>query len=141
MKVSFRADSSTSGSVTYDQMSFKLAKYALNGSWLGTEDLSTQLQYCRMDVPYTSEGAGSSSSTRWLQFGHNIKQSYQCNLTQLMEQETYFYDLYVVDQVSTLMLYAIFLASDDFAFLQCVSIHPPSLPEYWRARGRARAQS
>lgn len=109
MKVSFKAptttssttgsSSSSSSDTAYDQMSFKLAKYALNGTWLGMEDLSTQLMFCGMQVPFTDEGAGSSSNTRWLQFGHNTKQTYQCDLTLLMQEETFFYDLYMVDQV------------------------------------------
>ena len=99
MKMAFKA--STSGSTTYyNIMKFKLAKYALNGTWLGFEDLSTQLMYCNMSVPYTDKGAGTSRTTRWLKFGYNADQTYTCNFSTLIYQETFFYDLYLVDYVS-----------------------------------------
>lgn len=99
MRVSFKASTNVLGS-TYDTMVFKLAKFSLNGTWLGMEDLSTQLLYCNMSAPFTDKGGGSSRSTRWLRFGYNSDVKYECDFSQLLYHETFFYDLYLVDQVS-----------------------------------------
>lgn len=100
MRVSFKASTNVLGS-TYDTMVFKLAKFSLNGTWLGMEDLSTQLLYCNMSAPFTDKGGGSSRSTRWLRFGYNSDVKYDCDFSQLLYHETFFYDLYLVDQVHT----------------------------------------
>eukprot|EP00952_Eustigmatos_sp_NYUAD-ZCMA_P005252 22981-Eustigmatos_ZCMA.PRE.1 len=73
MKIGFKSSHSPSGS-TYSLMKYKLIKYAMNGTWLGVDELSTELMYCNVSVPYTDEGAGGSMSTRWLNFGSNVKQ-------------------------------------------------------------------
>jgi hypothetical protein len=98
MTVGFKAQK-TQLSTTFAQMEYRLARYALNGTWLGFESLATQLMYCTYSVPFTDKGAGTSRSTRWLQFGTNVREEYECDLANLLGLETVFYDLYVVDQV------------------------------------------
>lgn len=78
---------------------YQVAKFALNGSFLGMEALDTQLMYCNRSAPFTDKGAGTSRSTRWLQFGFNHQTEYSCDFSGLLYRETFFYDLYLVDKV------------------------------------------
>ena len=77
---------------TSDELWFVLAKFALNGSLLGVERLTSQLLYC----------GGSNAATSlpaWLRFGWSGSMSATCALGGLLSTtlEPAFYDLYVRD--------------------------------------------
>ena len=82
------------------EVHFKLVKWAMNGTYLGVTTLSTELLYCSMPSPFTNEGAGTSDSTKWLQYGYNQRLNYVCDLSSLFSKETFFYDLYLIDESS-----------------------------------------
>jgi hypothetical protein len=84
MKLAFREEN-----VDFSiSLSFKLAKYNLDGSFVGMEDLANQLKYC-------SDGNGSVD---WLSFGKSHRLQYSCDITSLAEEDMFFYDMHVVDQ-------------------------------------------
>eukprot|EP01032_Pedospumella_encystans_P014840 gene14840-17019_t len=76
-------------------MRFVLAKYHMNGTFGGYENLDTQLSYCQRDEPFTDRGGGNSRSTEWLQFGSNKKFSFSCALRNLLKEEMMFYELFI----------------------------------------------
>ena len=86
MKMSF-----TEKSGHAHQMKFLLARYALNGTFMGMEELTNQLLYCPSD-------GGISSSTKWHQFGHSEKIEYSCNISLLQNMEMFFYDAFIKDE-------------------------------------------
>ena len=51
------------------KLDFRLAKYTLDGVFVGIEPLSTQFSYCKMASPSTAMGGGDSTSTKFLNFG------------------------------------------------------------------------
>jgi hypothetical protein len=81
---------------TSDRLWFVLAKFALNGTFVGLERLTSQFLYCG-----ASSGAGSSTDSGlppWLQFGYGTTISAACSLTGIsLAPEPFFYDLYVRD--------------------------------------------
>eukprot|EP00520_Triparma_pacifica_P017541 CAMPEP_0118665276 /NCGR_PEP_ID=MMETSP0785-20121206/18528_1 /TAXON_ID=91992 /ORGANISM="Bolidomonas pacifica, Strain CCMP 1866" /LENGTH=1102 /DNA_ID=CAMNT_0006559375 /DNA_START=139 /DNA_END=3444 /DNA_ORIENTATION=- len=83
------------------KLRYKLFKYALNGTFVGVEDLGTQFTYCGMATPNTEYGGGDTSSTKFLKFGTGQKTVYQCDLEVLALEEMFFYDMYVVDEGNT----------------------------------------
>ena len=101
-----------------DRLNLTLAKYSLNGDFLGFEPLRAQFYYCNKkstgyDMGTTSDsGTGGTTSkpvygpppsgdTRWLKYGHGYSESYYCDLESLIENnETVFYDLYLNDPAS-----------------------------------------
>ena len=107
----FAGSSNVEMSVTFDptqasvaakqaaRLTFKLAAYAFNGTFLGFEDLADQLSFCR---PHASDTRlpGPSRSTKWLNFGYGYSEAYECDLGTLLAAETKLYDLYLVDEVS-----------------------------------------
>ncbi|CAM9501613.1 unnamed protein product, partial [Discosporangium mesarthrocarpum] len=95
------------------QVTLVLAKYSLNGTWLGLEEMTTQPYYCTMSAPRTSEGGGSSRSTKYLQFGHSMSEQFLCDLSSLLGEETYFYDPYIVDE-STGYLYPVAVLNTNY---------------------------
>jgi meckelin len=109
---------------TFDRLNFTLAKYSLNGDFLGFEQLRTQLYYCNRRSKAYDSGSTSSSSdsrgtggglnekptygvppsgdTRWLKYGSGYSEEYWCDLESLVENnETIFYDLYVYDAAAS----------------------------------------
>jgi len=94
MDIAFTGDGITS----FDTLEFKVAKYTANGTWLGTEDVSTLFHYCTLPAPQTDSGGGTSSSTRWQQVGHSYEDKYRCDLKTLLYDEQVFMDLYIVDK-------------------------------------------
>jgi meckelin len=86
MKLSFRST-----------LEFMLAKYSLDGDFLGFEDMGTQPFYCEMQPPRTADGGGKSRSTKWLKFGTGYSEQYSCDLSTLLGTEQYFYDPYLLD--------------------------------------------
>jgi len=72
---------------------FKLAKYAFNGTYLGQEDLTDQLQVC---------GGHYDVMTRWMKFGTQFFNGCNVRLTSIINStETIFYDPYFVDSDGT----------------------------------------
>lgn len=80
---------------TVSVMSYKLAAYTLNGSFIGFTDLSSQLQLCGVDP---------TTATQFLRFGLNYENSCQLDLLQLLSNtnSTIFYTLFVLDTNSKL---------------------------------------
>ena len=75
---------------TYDFMQFVLAKYALNGTFLGWENVANQFEYC---TPTANKLAA------WTKFGYGYSKTYECNLYRILDNfpEPVFYDPYLVD--------------------------------------------
>ena len=82
---------------SYHELRFVVAKYALNGSFLGLHDLSTQFfLYCGIkndDITLPKDNVRFA-----FPFGNSFRQTYSCPLSNLLSMETYFYDLYIVDE-------------------------------------------
>ncbi|KAI9142443.1 Meckelin [Paraphysoderma sedebokerense] len=80
-----------------NMLKFVLAKYALNGEFLGFEALTDQLQICEQTIPPTNA---------YLQIGANYKSGCLVNLYELLEKEKYkqtlFFDPYLVDSTNEL---------------------------------------
>ena len=76
------------------QLSFKLAKYTLNGTFLGLDDLSSnELEYC-LD-------SSLNQPPHWLNFGMSYRRERPCSVhKQLLEREMFFYDMYIVDNTT-----------------------------------------
>lgn len=95
---------------TFDTMSFRLAKYNLNGTFLGWEPLTTQLEYCnqfsepsaldtkensiqknideaRQWIPMNRRNP-ASADLRWLKFGNSYSETYYCDLNGLLAKGT-----------------------------------------------------
>lgn len=91
MEVTFDPDSRT----RVNELQFKLAKYALDGSFLGFEDLKDQLLLC----PHSSE-----DSKKYREFGTNVIYKCQLDLTKYIDaDETVFYDPYLIDDDGTMI--------------------------------------
>ena len=88
-------DAGTAGSNYVDRLNFTLAKYSLNGEFLGFEPLRTQFYYCNKKssaydsgVGTTSDGTGGNTAakptygppptgdTRWLRYGYGYSETY-----------------------------------------------------------------
>lgn len=90
-------------------LTYVVAKYSLNGTWLGNEDVTTLFGYCSRGVPNTEMGGGSSSDTSWTIFGTSKATVFECDLASLLKKDQgdmYFYDLFLKDTVSD-SLYAV----------------------------------
>ncbi|EED96619.1 predicted protein [Thalassiosira pseudonana CCMP1335] len=76
------------------KMSFneQLAKYTLDGKFVGIEDLTIQMEYC-YDPPQRDD----INQPRWLSFGNGHRNAYSCSLSSLLDRDMYFYDMYIVD--------------------------------------------
>ena len=85
----FELSSTNTDRSTIDQVLFKLAKYAYNGTFIGFEDLTNQLQLC-----------DNSNMDRWTNIGTNYENSCNYDLNNLLTEtnEQYFYELYYIDQ-------------------------------------------
>ncbi len=67
-------------------LDLKLAKYSLEGEYLGMEPLSTHPFFCGQSPPATGSGGGTSRSTEWLQFGHSTSETFSCDLSLLLKE-------------------------------------------------------
>ena len=74
---------------------FKLAVFSMNGTFLGMEDLDKQFMYCGTS---NHAAGGPSYNSQWLKFGHGYSETYRCDLETLLESDTLFYELYLIDQ-------------------------------------------
>lgn len=93
MAIAFTGD----GVSRFDTLSFKIARYSLNGTWLGLDDVGTRLQDCTLPPPKTASGGGTSSSSAWMKVGHSLRETYRCSLEGLLAREQEFWDMYLVD--------------------------------------------
>jgi len=78
-------------------LQYVVAKYAMNGTFIGYEDVETLFSYCPRAAPASDRGGGTSSSTQWQIFGSTEYLSFKCDLFMLLDQEQFFYDLYLLD--------------------------------------------
>jgi meckelin len=79
------------------KLTFYLAVYSLNGTYLGLEPLTNQLQLC----PQTSDYASQSTKPTFLSFGTYYANNCDFDAQVLLDnqtRETVFYDMYVVDE-------------------------------------------
>ena len=75
---------------TVSNMRYLLAKYAFNGTFLGLEELTDQLQLCSGDPAKTDD---------FLRFGTTYVNECELHLKRIIEaDETVFYDMYVMDE-------------------------------------------
>lgn len=83
-------------------LQFKLAAWSLDGTWLGFEDLTTQLDVCSQ-LPFGTSG----NPPDYLNIGYGIRKDCTLNITSLLHADTApvqkFYDLYLVDADGTLV--------------------------------------
>eukprot|EP00956_Cyclotella_meneghiniana_P018767 scaffold31598_cov74-Cyclotella_meneghiniana.AAC.5 len=84
MKMAFNAENNAS-----TEISFKLAKYKLDGTFVGLEDLTNQFQYCAK--------SGDEDDIKWKRFGVGHRVEYVCDTNKLAANEMFFYDMYIVD--------------------------------------------
>ena len=85
---------------TVDYMQLVLAKYALNGTFLGWSNVTTQFEYCTPTA---------NTVPRWIKFGYGYSNTYECNLFNLLSYfpEPVMYDMYLIDAGNNNMLYPI----------------------------------
>jgi len=76
-------------------LKFKLAKYDLNGTFMGIEDLTSHFMYCQNS--FTSL-ENVSRKKKYFAFGNSVRHKYSCSLNDLISTKMFFYDLYVVDE-------------------------------------------
>ncbi|TPX32052.1 hypothetical protein SmJEL517_g04744 [Synchytrium microbalum] len=76
---------------TTTSIPFYLAMYTLNGTFLGMQPLTTQLQFC--------EGSSLNNRKSWTGVGRNYQSSCKLNLASLLSGfvSTVFYEIYVLD--------------------------------------------
>ena len=100
LKVGFDLDPDDPGVVR--ALPFKLSAWSLDGTWLGFEDLTTQLDVCS-DLPFGTAG----NQPDYLNVGYGIYKECTLNITTILEEKTApvqkFYDLYLVDADGTLV--------------------------------------
>jgi meckelin len=84
MKMDFNSEDNFSTAI-----SFKLAKYKLDGSFVGMEDVSNQFEYCT--------DSNNGGDLEWTMFGKGYRVEYSCDIEKLLNIEMFFYDMYVVD--------------------------------------------
>jgi hypothetical protein len=79
-------------------MNYKVAKYAVNGTYMGLEDASTLFAYCSLPAPMTAKGGGPTSETDWTLFGNSKVFEWKCDLSSLLKSEMFFYDLFYYEE-------------------------------------------
>jgi meckelin len=84
MKMAFNAEANAATT-----LSFKLAKYRLDGSFVGIEDLSDQFKFC--------SDSTDNNNVEWKSFGKGYRVEMSCNIKTLLKKQMHLYDMYVVD--------------------------------------------
>jgi hypothetical protein len=84
-------------------MVYKLAKYTIDGEFLGIEELSNQFMYCvtSRQSDMIGDRYGTKNRKRagiGFQFGNGFTDEFECNLKSLLSSEMYFYDMYLLDK-------------------------------------------
>ncbi|KAL7548806.1 hypothetical protein ACHAWF_012064 [Thalassiosira exigua] len=77
----------------HDILSFKVAKYSLNGTFLGIEDVEDEFEFCFNSVRRPGHA-------RWMKFGNTYAREDECSLNDLFESEMFLYDMYLEDKCS-----------------------------------------
>ncbi|GBG73833.1 hypothetical protein CBR_g17171 [Chara braunii] len=92
-KVSFTSQGSESGRIS--DIIIVLSQYSLNGTWLGFQNLTGQLQLCDTKREAASE---------WVKFGTNFINECEMKLEEIeqLSSEPVFYDAYLLDGKDTL---------------------------------------
>lgn len=85
------------------QLNFLVGIYALNGTFLGYEDVKTLFTYCPMPSPWTHTGGGTSSTTLWTVFGSSQYIRLKCDPSLLIGSPQLFYELYLKDTSTGLL--------------------------------------
>eukprot|EP01036_Dinobryon_divergens_P025709 gene25709-34286_t len=80
---------------------YTIAAYTMNGTFVGFQELSTFFSYCGKSAPYTNQGGGTSSSSKYQILGYGMNTNYSCELSSLLGKQQLFYELYLFDQVSS----------------------------------------
>ena len=76
-------------------LKFKIAKYALNGTFVALEDLSTQFMFCHN---LNNQKFPSDDEVKNMyRFGNNYRYEFECSIKKLLSMEMFFYDMYIVD--------------------------------------------
>jgi hypothetical protein len=93
LKVGFDADTDQG---IISRLQLKLATYAMNGSFAGFQDLTTQLDVCS-NLPMGTRG----NAPEYFKIGHSVSKECQVDIQYLLSESTagqqLFYDLYLVD--------------------------------------------
>ena len=82
------------------KLDFRLAKYALNGEFVGFERLKSQFIPNGFASP-ESEGISSEIESKDFIFGEAVSVELGFDLSELIDAEMYLYELYVVDKATT----------------------------------------
>ncbi|KAL3827608.1 hypothetical protein ACHAXA_002105 [Cyclostephanos tholiformis] len=74
---------------------FKVAKYTLNGTFLGIVDVKNHFEFCA-----NGHLGGDDGRSHWSEFGLSYRVEHLCPISSLLGQEMFFYDIYLVDESS-----------------------------------------
>jgi meckelin len=77
-----------------EELTFYIARYAINGSFLGIERLEDQLSYCCSGGSENGFAPPTSTSRPWMFFGRNYKRSCTCSLSNLVARSRGNMDLF-----------------------------------------------
>jgi meckelin len=86
-------------------LKFYVAKYSMNGTWMGLTELGTTFSYCSMNPPFSNEGGGRGADTRFEIFAASRKTVYKCQMSTLLDHNSvdqYFYELFLADKAGSL---------------------------------------
>jgi meckelin len=101
MVLSLSNEAVLAGKAHAANLTFFLSVTALNGTWLGLQELDTQFFYCAASAPNTGQGGGSSRSTAWRKFGNGFHEKFKCDLQGLMDKgDPLFYEPFLRDEAS-----------------------------------------
>jgi len=82
------------------KLKFKLAKYAINGTFMGIENLTTQFFYCAAPSSMSPIVTDEQEMQNLYSFGKNRHFEVNCQLENVASTDMYFYEMYVVDEGS-----------------------------------------
>ncbi|RYH14239.1 hypothetical protein EON65_33915 [archaeon] len=85
---------STKVSLNDFHLQYVYAAYTLNGTYMGTHKLDNLFGYCTRKAPYSQ---AAFASTKWQLFASNQYYTFQCDLSSLLDQEQFFYELFLYD--------------------------------------------
>eukprot|EP00981_Chlorochromonas_danica_P008890 scaffold2338_cov184-Ochromonas_danica.AAC.1 len=87
----------TKMSLRNTDMSYVVASYTMNGTFMGFSDLDNLLGFCTVQAPDSNR---AFTSTKWQKFAHDSRYSYSCDLAKLFEKEQLFYEIFLYDSTS-----------------------------------------
>lgn len=74
-------------------LQFKFAKYTMNGTFVGIEDVQNQFEFCAKDSLSVDNGR-----SHWSVFGLSYRVEHTCPISSLVGNEMFLYDMYLVDE-------------------------------------------